>query len=83
MHGAKRAECIGVGKLFRLQRKGFLLRNAEQESSHYSLEMLQNSLELLLEADLALKGGAGSSRPEMKRVVLDSLIAKLLLVAQE
>lgn len=72
-----------LANYFDYKGKDFLLRNAEQESSRYSLEMLQNSLELLLEADLALKGGAGSSRSEMKRVVLDSLIAKLLLVAQE
>ncbi|MDD5953301.1 MAG: DNA polymerase III subunit delta [Oscillospiraceae bacterium] len=63
--------------------KEFLLRNAEQDSSRFSMGVLRRSLDILLEADLALKGGAGSSRLEMKRVVLDTLIAKLLLAAQE
>lgn len=63
--------------------KEFLLRSAEQDSSRFSTAVLRESLDLLLEADLALKGGAGSSRDEMKRVVLDELIAKLLLAAQE
>ncbi len=63
--------------------KEFLLRTAEQDSSRFSMAVLRRSLDLLLEADLALKGGSGSSRDEMKRVVLDTLIAKLLLASQE
>ena len=62
--------------------KEFLLRNAEQDCGRFSSAMLRKSLDLLLEADLALKGGAGSSRESMKRVILDELVAKLLLAAQ-
>lgn len=68
---------------FEYKGKEFMLRHAEQDSSRFSLAVLRESLDLLLEADLALKGGAGSSRDEMKRVVLEELIAKLLLAAQE
>ena len=68
---------------FDYKNKAFLISNAEQDSSRFSTAMLRESLDLLLEADLNLKGGAGSSRNEMKRVVLDELVAKLLLAAQE
>jgi len=68
---------------FDYKNKAFMISNAEQDSSRFSMAMLRESLDLLLEADLNLKGGAGSSRNEMKRVVLDELIAKLLLAAQE
>lgn len=72
-----------LAESFDYKGKLFLISNAEQDSSRFSTAMLRESLDLLLEADLALKGGVGSSRSEMKQVVLDELIAKLLLAAQE
>lgn len=58
--------------------KEFRLRNAERSAKGISRKVLRKSLDLLLEADLALKG----SRLE-PRLVMDELIAKLLLAAQK
>lgn len=54
--------------------KEFRLRNAERNVKNMKPEILRESLELLLETDLALKG---SRLPG--RIVLEELIAKLLL----
>ena len=54
------------------------MRNAQKNVRGISQGVLRQSLHLLLEADLALKG----SRLEA-RIILDELIAKLLLAAQE
>ncbi len=56
----------------------FRLRNAERAARGTSMSTLQTSLNLLLEADLALKGSKLDAR-----LVLDSLVARLLLAAQE
>ena len=53
--------------------KEFRLRNAERSARKLTLSALRNSLDLLLEADAALKG----SRMD-RRFVLEELIAKLL-----
>lgn len=58
--------------------RDFRLRNAQKNVRGISQGVLRQSLHLLLEADLALKG----SRLEA-RIILDELIAKLLLAAQE
>ena len=58
--------------------RDFRLRNAQKNVRSISQGVLRQSLHLLLEADLALKG----SRLEA-RIILDELIAKLLLAAQE
>ena len=58
--------------------RDFRLKNAQRNARGVPLQVLRNSLHLLLDADLALKG----SRLD-HRVILDELIAKLLLVAQE
>lgn len=58
--------------------KEFRLRNGERNSRKLTMEGIKESLHLLLEADMALKGSRMDSR-----VVLDSLIAKLLLAARE
>ncbi len=57
--------------------KEFRLRNAERSSKGLSPEALRESLGLLLEADMALKGSKLDSR-----IVLEELIAKLLLAAK-
>lgn len=54
--------------------KEFRLRNAERNVKNMKPEILRESLELLLETDLALKGSRLSGR-----IVLEELIAKLLL----
>lgn len=58
--------------------KDFRLRNAERDAGRFSLEMLRQSLSVLLEADLALKGARGD-----RRIVMEKLIAQLLLIAEK
>ncbi len=58
--------------------KGFRLRNAERSARRLSMETLQACLDLLLEADLALKGSRLAPR-----LVLETLVAKLLLAVQK
>ncbi len=57
--------------------KEFRLRNAERNVKSLKPEVLRESLELLLETDLALKGSKLSGR-----IVLEELIAKLLLAVR-
>lgn len=57
--------------------KEFRLRNAERSARSLKPEALRSSLDLLLEADMALKGSRLSGR-----IVLEELIAKLLLAAK-
>ena len=54
----------------------FRLKKAQQNARGVSLQVLRESLHLLLEADLALKGSRLDAR-----ILLDELIAKLLLAA--
>lgn len=55
----------------------FRLRNAANDMRDLSLEMLRESLDLLLECDLTLKLSAQS----MDRITLETLFAKLLYVS--
>lgn len=57
--------------------KDFRLRNAQKNGRGVSQQVLRESLHLLLEADLALKG----SRLD-QRIILEELVAKLLLAAR-
>lgn len=57
--------------------KDFRLKKAQQNVRGVPQQVLRESLHLLLEADMALKG----SRLE-PRIILDELIAKLLLAAR-
>ncbi len=57
--------------------KEFRLRNAERSVRSLKPETLRESLELLLEADMALKGSRLSGK-----IVLEELVAKLLLAAK-
>ncbi len=57
--------------------KEFRLRNAERGVKAMKPETLRQSLELLLDADMALKGSRLDGR-----IVLEELIAKLLLAAK-
>lgn len=59
------------------KRREFRLRNAERSGRGIPTDTLKRCLDLLLEADLALKG----SRLD-PRLVLEGLVAKLLLAAQ-
>ena len=59
------------------QNREFRLRNAERNVRRMKPEVLRKSLDLLLEADMALKGSRLS-----KRLILEELIAKLLLAAK-
>lgn len=57
--------------------KEFRLRNAERSARSLRPEVLRASLNMLLEADMALKGSRLNGR-----IVLEELIAKLLLAAR-
>lgn len=65
-------------KYFDYKRKEFRLRNAEQDMRDLSVQMLRDSLDALLEADLSLKG----SRTQ-PRLILEKLLARLLVIAKE
>jgi DNA polymerase-3 subunit delta len=65
-------------KHFDYARKEFRLTNAERDSRRLSVPVLRKSLSALLEADTALKSARGD-----RRVVMEKLIAKLLLIAEQ
>ncbi len=56
--------------------KEFKLRSAERDSANLSMTVLKNSLQLFLEADIALK----STRTD-SRVIMEQLLAKLRCVS--
>lgn len=58
--------------------KEFRLRNAERDVRRLSMAALRESLDILLETDLSLKGARGS-----RRIMLEKMIARLLLAAQK
>ncbi len=64
-------------KYFDYRGKDFRLRNAERDGGRFSMEMLRESLGVLLDADLALKSARGN-----RRTVMEKLIARLLLIAE-
>lgn len=64
-------------KYFDYARKEFRLRNAERDAGRYPGGMYRESLKELLAADLALKSSRGD-----RRLVLEKLIAKLLILAE-
>ncbi len=65
------------GACFEYRGKEFRLRNAERDAKKLSTEMLRESLNVLLETDIALKSSRTSSR-----IMMEELIAKLLLIAE-
>ena len=65
-------------KHFDYARKEFRLRNAERDSKRFSTQMLRQCIGTLLEADIALKGARGD-----RRIVMEKLIARLLLIAEK
>lgn len=65
-------------KYFDYKGKEFRLRNAERDGGRFSMEMLRESLEVLLAADLSLKSARGD-----RRTVMEKLIAQLLLIAEK
>lgn len=64
-------------KYFDYKGKEFRLRNAERDGGRFSIEMLRESLDALLNADVALKSARGN-----RRTVMETLIARLLLIAE-
>lgn len=69
---------LAPAKYFDYKGKDFRLRNAERDGGRFSMEMLRQSLDALLEADVALKSARGN-----RRTVMEKLIAKLLLIAEQ
>ena len=65
-------------KHFSYRGREFRLKNAERDGKRLSTQMLRQSLDLLLETDLCLKG----SRTD-DRILLEELIAKLLMIAEK
>ncbi|QAT49580.1 DNA polymerase III subunit delta [Caproiciproducens sp. NJN-50] len=64
-------------KHFDYARKEFRLRNAERDAGRYPDGMFRGSLKELLAADIALKSSRGD-----RRIVLEKLIARLLILAE-
>ena len=73
-----RRSALEPGACFEYRGKEFRLRNAERDAKKLSMEMLRESLNVLLETDTALKSSRTSSR-----ILMDELIAKLLLIAEK
>lgn len=65
-------------KYFEYKGKEFRLKNAEKDGRRLSIGMLRDSLNVLLETDLALKSARISNR-----ILLEKLVAKLLLIAEK
>jgi DNA polymerase-3 subunit delta len=65
-------------KHFNYARKEFRLTHAEREAGNYSAETLRQCLNVLLEADMALKGARGD-----RRTVMEKLIARLIWIAEK
>lgn len=65
-------------KYFDYKKKEFRLRNAERDVRPLSLSMLRGSLNVLLETDVALKSARGN-----RRIMMDEMIARLLIIAQK
>ncbi len=64
-------------KYFDYRRKEFRLTNAERLCGRFSSSMLRESLDALLETDLALKSARGD-----RRLMLEKLVARLLVLAK-
>ena len=67
-----------LAKTFDYKGKEFRLRNAERDGAGMSTEMLRESLDALLQTDVALK----STRTD-NRLWMEELIARLLLISQK
>ncbi len=65
-------------KYFDYARKEFRLTNAERDAKKLTTAMLRESLQTLLQADVALKSARGD-----RRVTMEKLIAQLLLIAEK
>lgn len=68
--------CTEPAKYFDYKGKEFRLRNAERDVKNLSTEVLRESLNVLLQTDIALKSSRTSSR-----ILMEELIAKLLMVS--
>lgn len=69
---------VEPAKYFDYARKEFRLTNAERDLGRYSTEMLRQCLDVLLEADIALKSSRGD-----RRTVMEKLIAQLLWISEK
>lgn len=65
-----------LSQTFDYKGKEFKLRNAERDSANLSMTVLHNSLQLLLETDVALK----SARTD-NRLLMEQLLSKLLIAS--
>ncbi len=65
-------------KYFDYARKEFRLTNAERDAKKLTTAMLRESLLTLLQTDIALKSARGD-----RRVTMEKLIARLLLIAEK
>ena len=61
---------------FKYGRREFLLKKASSRASRYSTEVLRKILNAILETDVQLK-----SKPSEKQTVLETLLAKLLILS--
>lgn len=67
-----------VGKYYNYKGREFALRNAMRDCSALSVSQLRKSLDVIMEADNSLKSTAVD-----KRLVLEEMLVKLLLISKE
>lgn len=67
-----------TAKYFKYGKREFLLKNAGSNSRRYSTQTLRKILDTILKTDIKIK----STRTEAQ-IVLETLVSKLLLIAQE
>ena len=70
-------QAAGLTKSFDYKNKEFRIRNAERDCRRISIEVLRESINILLETDIRLK----SSRMD-KHIIMEEMVAKLLLVSE-
>lgn len=70
-------QAAGLTKNFDYKNKEFRIRNAERDCRRISIEVLRESINILLETDIRLK----SSRMD-KHIIMEEMVAKLLLVSE-
>ncbi len=73
LESGKTASVVAVD--FKYGRREFILKNAQNNSSKYSIQTLREILDIILRTDLKLKSSAADNR-----IILETLISRLLIV---
>lgn len=71
-------DCTDVGNYYNYKGREFALRNAMRDCSSLSVNQLRDSLDVIMQADSALKSTGAAPR-----LVLEEALVKLLLISKE